>query len=90
MFQFGKKNKNLEELLQRLHANASNNYKDAAQDNYRQFLKLFEQYKKNGVLKTRQIAYYDGINMQLKEELKNYTHAEQKPDIKGLSEMMDD
>ena len=27
MFQFGKKNKNLEELLLRLHANASNNYK---------------------------------------------------------------
>lgn len=37
MFQFGKKNKNLEELLLRLHANASNNYKDVAQENYRQF-----------------------------------------------------
>lgn len=89
MFQFGKKNKDLEELLMRLYANASNNYKDAAQDNYRQFLKLLEQYKKNGVLKPKQIAYYDGINEQLKEELKNYTHADQKPDIKGLSDMME-
>ncbi|EET61460.1 hypothetical protein BRYFOR_06635 [Marvinbryantia formatexigens DSM 14469] len=85
MFQFGKKNKNLEELLLRLHANASNNYKDAAQENYRQFLTLFEEYKQNGTLKSKQISYYNDINEQLKTEMKNYTHADQKPDIKGLS-----
>lgn len=87
MFQFGKKNKNLEELILRLHANASNNYKDAAQENYRQFLTLFEEYKQNGTLKPKQISYYHDINEQLKAEMKNYTHADQKPDIKGLSGM---
>lgn len=90
MFGLGKKNSQLEELLQRLNANASNNYKDAAQDNFRQFLRLFEEYKKNGTLKPRQIAYYQDVISRLEPELKNYTHFDQKPDIRGLSGMGED
>lgn len=84
MFGFSKKNKELEEILLRLHANASNNYKDAAQDNYRQFLKMFEEYKAQGRLKTRQISYYEEIIKELEPQMKKYTHFDQRADIEGL------
>lgn len=84
MFGFSKKNKDLEELLLRLHANASNNYKDAAQDNYRQFLKAFGEYMENGTLKQRQISYYEQVIRDLEPEMKKYTHFDQRADIEGL------
>lgn len=84
MFGFSKKNKALEEILFRLHANASNNYKDAAQDNYRQFLKLFQEYKEGGQLKKRQIAYYQEIIRELEPQMKKYTHFDQRVNIEGL------
>ena len=84
MFEFLKKNKELEEILLRLHANASNNYKDAAQDNYRQFLKMFEEYKVNGQLKKRQISYYEEKIRELEPQMKKYTHFDQRADIEGL------
>ena len=84
MFGFSKKNKELEELLLCLHANASNNYKDAAQENYRKFLALFDEYKSNGKLKQRQISYYEQICKSLEPEMKKYTHFEQRADIEGL------
>lgn len=84
IFGFSKKQKDLEELLLRLRANASNNYKDAAQDNYRQFLKLFGEYKQNGKLKIRQIAYYEKVIHELEPEMKQYTHFEQRANIDGL------
>lgn len=84
MFGFSKKNKELEEILLRLHANASNNYKDAAQDNYKKFLNMFEEYKKQGRLKTRQISYYEEIIRELEPQMKKYTHFDQRADIEGL------
>ena len=84
MFEFLKKNKELEEILLRLHANASNNYKDAAQDNYRQFLKMFEEYKEHGQLKKRQISYYEEKIRELEPQMKKYTHFDQRADIEGL------
>lgn len=84
MFGRVKKNRELEMVLLRLHMNASNNYKDAAQNDYREFLKLFKEYKEKEILKRKQIAYYEEIIIKLEAELKNYTHFDQKPDIKGL------
>lgn len=74
MFGFSKTNKELEAILLRLHANASNNYKDAAQANYREFLQKFEELKSNGKLKPRQIAYYEECARKLEPEMKNYMH----------------
>lgn len=84
LFDFLKKNKDLEELLLRLHANASNNYKDAAQDNYKQFLSLFQEYKEKNVLKKRQIAYYEEKVKEWEPQMRKYTHFDQKADIEGL------
>lgn len=84
MFGFSKKNKELEEILLRLQANASNNYKDAAQDNYRQFLEMFEEYKAQGKLKPKQITYYEEIIKELEPQMKKYTHFDQRADIEGL------
>lgn len=74
MFGFSKTNKELEAILLRLHANASNNYKDAAQANYREFLQTFEELKNSGKLKNRQIAYYEECARKLEPEMKNYMH----------------
>lgn len=74
MFGFSKTNKELEAVLLRLHANASNNYKDAAQANYREFLQKFEELKSSGKLKSRQIAYYEECVRKLEPEMKNYMH----------------
>lgn len=71
MFGRVKKNRELEAVLLRLRMNESNNYKDAAQNDYREFLKLFEEYKEKEILKRRQIAYYEEIVTKLEEELKN-------------------
>lgn len=74
MFGFSKTNKELEAVLLRLHANASNNYKDAAQANYREFLQKFEELKSSGKLKSRQITYYEECVRKLEPEMKNYMH----------------
>lgn len=87
MFGFSKKNKDLEAVLLRLHANASNNYKDAAQDNYREYLQKFEALKTTGKLSKRQLAYYENCNLELAKEMKNYSHYEQRADFKGLGEL---
>lgn len=71
MFRRVKKNRELETVLLRLRMNASNNYKDAAQNDYREFLKLFEEYKERELLKRRQIAYYEGLITKLEAELKS-------------------
>lgn len=88
MFGFGpKKNKVLEDILLSLNANASNNYKDAAQSNYHKLLEKFEELKNAGKLKAKQIEYYSGIIDQWAPQMKNYTHFDQRPDIQGLSDL---
>lgn len=87
MFGFGKKNKELEDILLSLNANASNNYKDAAQSNYHEFLELFEKLRSEGKLKAKQISYYEEVIRQWEPQMKNYTHFDQKPDIQGLSDL---
>ena len=87
MFGFSKKNKELEFILLKLHANASNNYKDAAQDNYREFLGKFEELKAAGKMKGKQAAYYEEQIRKLEPEMKNYTHYDQKADFRGLGEL---
>lgn len=82
-----KKNKELEDILLSLHANASNNYKDNAQRNYKEFLQLYDQLKADGKLKAKQITYYEEVMKELAVSMKNYSHFEQRPDIQGLSEL---
>lgn len=82
MFEFWKKkgsNKQLEEILQRIQMNVSNNYKDAAQLNLREFEDKIRELEERKELNTAQKAYYEGKLQDFKAQMKNFTHKDQKP-----------
>ena len=81
MFDFLKSSKNnsLEDVLLRLNMNMSNNYKDAAQSNLKEFEQLFEELKNSGKLNEKQKMRYEGLLNEYKEKMKNYSHKDQKP-----------
>lgn len=72
-------NKRLEELMQRIRMNVSNNYKDAAQLNLKEFETVLKELEEAGKLSGRQKAYYGGELQAFKEQMKNFTHKDQKP-----------
>ena len=63
MFDFLKSSKNssLEDIISRLDMNMSNNYKDAAQSNLKEFEQLFEELKNSGKLNEKQKMRYEGL-----------------------------
>lgn len=73
------KNKELEEIIFRLEANLSNNYKDNARDNLIEFDKAYNQLKDEGKLKQKHIDYYGKILEEYKTKMKGYTHKDQTP-----------
>lgn len=77
MFGFLKKNKDLEALILELDMDASNNYKDNAQDDFRRLTARFDELKAAGKLNAKQQAYYGDIIAGYAEMMKNYTHADQ-------------
>lgn len=82
MFDFLKKkgaNKQLDEIIQRIQMNVSNNYKDAAQLNLKEFEKQLQELTADGKLNEKQKNYYEGQLSSFKEQMKNFTHKDQKP-----------
>ncbi len=81
MFDFLKSSKNssLEDIILRLDMNMSNNYKDAAQSNLKEFEQLFEELKNSGKLNEKQKMRYEGLLNEYREKMKNYSHKDQKP-----------
>ena len=81
MFDFLKSSKNnsLEDVLLRLNMNMSNNYKDAAQSNLKEFEELLAELKNSGKLNEKQKKCYDELLNEYKEKMKNYSHKDQKP-----------
>jgi len=82
MFDFIKnigKNKQLEATIARLQMNMSNNYKDAAQGDYKELLDLYAQLEDKGVLSDRQKNYYKEVIEDYSVKMRNYTHKDQKP-----------
>ena len=59
--------------------NMSNNYKDAAQSNLKEFEELFTELKDSGMLNEKQKLRYEGILNEYKDKMKNYSHKDQKP-----------
>ena len=87
MFGFGKKkmlSDELEAILKDLQVNASNNYKDLAKKAYFAFEKRFLEMKEAGSLTEKQLAHYEAEYARLKEDMKGYSHGEQKPDYRAL------
>lgn len=81
MFDFLKssRNKQLDVIVQKIHMNMENNYKDAAQMNLKEFEELLQQLEEIGKLNDKQRLYYEGELGSFKERMKNFTHKDQKP-----------
>ena len=81
MFNFLKSSKHsgLEDVILRLNMNMSNNYKDAAQSNLREFEALFYELKAGGKLNAKQEVRYETLLKEYTERMKNYSHKDQKP-----------
>ena len=82
MFQFIKnigKNKELEAAVARLQMNMSNNYKDAAQVDYKALMELYEELSDKGGLTDKQKSYYKEVIEEYHVKMKDYTHKDQKP-----------
>ena len=77
MFGFLKKNKDLEALILELDMDASNNYKDNAQDDFRRLKARFDELKIAGRLNAKQLVYYGDVINNYAEKMNNYTHADQ-------------
>lgn len=82
MFHFFRKrntNKQLDDIIQRIQMNVSNNYKDAAQLNLKEFETRLRELTDAGELGGKQKEYYEERLANFKEEMKNFTHKDQKP-----------
>ena len=73
------KNKQLEEIIMRIEMNASNNYKDAAQAAFKEYEELLQSLLAENKLPARQKEYYKARQESFKQEMKNFTHKDQKP-----------
>lgn len=78
-FDFMKKNGELERIISEMESNRQNNYKDAAQKDFKELVQRFEQLAEAGTLSEKQKVYYEEKIEGYREELKGYTHKDQKP-----------
>ena len=68
----------IEIIAQELEMNMSNNYKDAAQENFREFEQTLGSMEAEGKISEAQAESYKRKLSAYKEKLKNYTHKDQK------------
>ena len=83
MFGRNKKDPELEKVLASLMMNASNNYKDAAREDFKDLQVLFKRLDEAGKLSQKQKQYYEDKLKELSETMKGYSHGEQKQDYTG-------
>lgn len=76
---FKTKNTMLERLAGEVASNMANNYKDAAQEAYRELIAKYGELSASGALNEKQKNYYEGIIQSYSGKLKDYTHKDQKP-----------
>lgn len=76
---FAKKHMHLEMIISRMQSNKENNYKDAAQQDFKELTECFEKLSEAGSLSERQKKYYEDVIAKNREEMKGYTHKDQKP-----------
>ncbi len=74
-----KAEKELDTIIQRLEMNMSNNYKDNAQDDLKEFEATLGSMKESGVIKPGAAEKYECILSRYKEKMVGYSHKDQKP-----------
>ena len=74
-----KKNSQLEDIIAKLESNMANNYKDAAQADFKDLERVYEELACGGKLNDKQKSQYESIIEGYREKLKKYSHKDQKP-----------
>lgn len=69
-----KYHKELEKLISDVDNNASNNYKDAAQKDFKKFVSRFEELIHHKALNEKQISYYSEMKTRYENELRGFHH----------------
>ena len=72
------KNRRLEDIIESIQMNLSNNYKDAAQMDLKEFGEALQELSETGKLSGAQKSYYEVKLSEFKENMKNFTHKDQK------------
>ena len=73
------KNSALEGLAARLNSNMENNYKDAAQENFKEFEALYYELARDDKLGAKQKAKYGAMLDDFRHKMKGFTHKDQTP-----------
>ena len=71
--------KELDDIIQRLEMNMSNNYKDNAQENLKEFEIKLNELRYSEKIKDKAVSKYESILDSYKEKMKGYSHKDQKP-----------
>jgi len=71
--------KELDAIIAKINMNMSNNYKDNAQANLRDFEVTLKQFQDEGRLKAKEQKFYEEQLGVYQEKLKGFTHKDQKP-----------
>ena len=66
-------------LIAAVRMNMANNYKDAAQADFRKLKALYEKKTEEGVYAPKLQAEYDSLMAEFSAKLQYYTHGDQKP-----------
>ena len=74
-----RKNPELEDAINKLNLNRSNNYKDAAQEDFKNLEAVFAKLCESGKLNEKQKSYYNDIVEDFRVKMDGYTHKDQKP-----------
>lgn len=69
----------LDGIITRLEANKSNNYKDNAQDNFRELQERYQELLAAGKLNEKQKKHYEDVIYSYGLTMKGYTHKDQTP-----------
>ena len=74
-----KAEKELDDIIQRLEMNMSNNYKDNAQENLKEFEINLNELRYSEKINEKVFSKYESIRDSYKEKMKGYSHKDQKP-----------
>ena len=74
-----RRNPQLEDAINKLNLNRSNNYKDAAQEDFKNLEAVYKELCGTGKLNDKQKAYYHDIIEDFRVKMDGYTHKDQKP-----------
>ena len=74
-----KKHMELERIIARLESNKQDNYKDAAQQDFKELSERYSGLLEEGKLSGKQKEYYESVLSLYGTTMKGYTHKDQKP-----------